>query len=98
MKKYLVEFDFGLHYAFGGSLEVLTGEELLRVENFVAKGSYLYLGEIEGKHSEIEGPLEASDFNIISENQEEIAIFEKLIGANYGAFSIIESIQEQTSN
>ena len=93
-KRYLVEFDFGLWYAFGCSLEILSEEDLKNVEEFVASGKEIYLGEIEGKHSEVYGPLEKKDYRIVTTDSKEIEVFEKLFGECYGAFCVLEAIGE----
>ena len=98
MKKYLVKFDFGLYYASGESLEVLTEDQFQKIKDFSAGGKEVYLGEIEGKHSETCGPLDAGDFTVISEDQDDIAVFEKLVGDNFGAFSMIETVEEVLEN
>ena len=93
-KLYLVKFDFGLYYAFGESIEILTEEELQKVKDFIAECKEVYLGEIEGKHSDVYGPLETTDFEIISEDQEKIKAFQELIGDNFGAFCMTSAINE----
>ena len=63
-KRYLVRFDFGLRDAFGEEVKLLTEEafELLNTKI----GSYIYLGEISGKHSEVSGNFESEDFKVLS--------------------------------
>ena len=97
MKKYLVQFDFGLYNAFGESLEVLTEEEFQKIKDFSESGEKVYLGEIEGKHSEVFGTLDAKDFKVISENQDDIAVFEKVLGWGFGAYSMLENVEEKLS-
>ena len=46
-----------------------------------AMGSRVYFGEILGKHSEIYGTLDAEDLEVLSEDQDEIAIFERTVGS-----------------
>jgi len=45
-----------------------------------AMGSRVYFGEILGKHSEIYGTLDPEDLEVLSEDQDEIAIFERTVG------------------
>ena len=94
MKKLLVKFDFGLYYAFGQTLEILTEEEYKKVLDFSDSKKEIYLGEIEGKHSEVYGPLDRKDISIISENNEDIEVFERLFPRGFGAFDMVEAIQE----
>ena len=94
MKKYLIEFDIGLLNAFGGSLELLTEDEYQMLLSFISDGTSLYFGEIEGKHSEIYGPLGREDYRIISTDPEEIKYFGKLFGTQYGAIDVLYTMQE----
>ncbi len=97
-KRYLVKFDFGLYYAFGEAVEILTETEMKKVRDFCSAKTRVYLGEIEGKHSEVYGPLSYDDWRIISEDQREIEVFEKLLGVNFGAFCMTELIDEALDN
>ena len=63
-KRYLVRFDFGLRDAFGEEVQLLTEEAFEKLNNKI--GSYIYLGEIEGKHSEVSGDFEKGDFTVLS--------------------------------
>ena len=54
--RYLVRFDFGLRDAFGEEVRLLTESDFEKLNNKI--GSYIYLGEIEGKHSEVSGDFE----------------------------------------
>ena len=63
-KRYLVRFDFGLNYAFGQELQLLTESDFEKINNKI--GSYIYLGEISGKHSEIDGNFEKDDFKLMA--------------------------------
>ena len=94
MKKYLVKFDFGLYNAFGKSLEVLTEEEFQKIKDFSASGKEVYLGEIEGKHSEIYGPLDTGDFEVLTQDPEKIKVFETLLNGHFGAFCMLERVEE----
>ena len=92
--KYLVHFDFGLRNAYGEAYEVLTEDELKMVKSFTGSDKEVYLGEIGGKHSEVYGTLESNDWKIISENQDDIEAFGRLVGNNIGAFMMTEKIRE----
>ena len=63
-KRYLVKFDIGLDDAFGQEVQLLTEEEFELLNTKI--GSYIYLGEISGKHSEIDGNFEKEDFVLMS--------------------------------
>lgn len=62
--RYLVRFDFGLRDAFGEEVRLLTESDFEKLNNKI--GSYIYLGEIEGKHSEVSGDFEKGDFTIMA--------------------------------
>jgi hypothetical protein len=79
IKKHLVKFDFGLRDAFGQQLQVLDENELQELKDNI--GIEIYLGEYEGKHSEVRGPLEESDYTILNVPDEFIEQFEKHIGS-----------------
>ena len=68
-KRYLVEFDFGLNDAFGQELQLLTESDFEKLNNKI--GSYIYLGEISGKHSEIDGNFEKDDFELMATYEED---------------------------
>lgn len=90
--RYLVRFDFGLYYAFGKAIEVLSEKEMKMINDFSESGKEVNLGEIEGKHSEAYGPLEKSDYRVISTDEAEIETFIKLVGYNFGAFYMSEAV------
>lgn len=46
-----------------------------------AVGEQVYFGEILGKHSDVYGPLEAKDLEVISRDPNEIAVFERTVGS-----------------
>lgn len=68
-KRYLVRFDFGLRYAFGEEVRLLTESDFEKLNNKI--GSYIYLGEISGKHSEIDGNFEKDDFELLATYEED---------------------------
>ena len=49
-------------------------------------GREAYFGEVLGKHSEIDGMIEESDFTIKSDNQEFIAKIEERLGDHLSGF------------
>ena len=68
-KRYLVRFDFGLSDAFGEEVQLLTEADFEKLNNKI--GSYIYLGEISGKHSEIDGNFEKEDFKLMATYEED---------------------------
>ncbi len=62
MKK-LWKFEWDSDYAFIGGLFTATDEE---VRGLI--GQELFLGECEGKHSEVYGIIEESEITLVSDN------------------------------
>lgn len=62
MKK-LWKFQWETNYAFIGGLFCATDEE---IENLI--GRKIYLGEYEGKHSEVYGTVDKEDIILVSDN------------------------------
>jgi len=93
--KYLVRLDFRIPFAFGKVTAVLTEEEFKRLEVAAEEEREINPGEIAGKHSDLMGTIDKSDYEVISTNQEEIAVVEKLFGKNYGAFNIMDVIDNE---
>lgn len=84
-KRYLVRFDFGLRYAFGVEVQLLTEADFEKLNNKI--GSYIYLGEIEGKHSEVSGDFEKGDFTVMAtyeEGSEFVKEWDKQFPQGYG--------------
>lgn len=59
----MVRLDFGLRDAFGKQIIVLKKEEYEELVNGI--GTEIYIGEYEGKHSEVAGKMESNDFKIL---------------------------------
>lgn len=62
MKK-LWKFEWENYYAFIGGLFAATDEE---VKNMI--GKEIFLGEYEGKHSEVYGTIEEGEIVLVSDN------------------------------
>lgn len=62
MKK-LWKFEWDGDYAFIGGLFVATDEE---VQSLI--GKEIYIGEYEGKHSEVYGTVEEDEITLVSDN------------------------------
>ena len=97
--RYLVRFDFGLNDAFGEEVQLLTSQELQFLKDNI--GTEIYLGEIEGKHSEVYGTLESSDFKILAEYEEDnvfVKEFDRHFNHGFGIdiFSaLVEAVNEE---
>lgn len=65
---------------------VATSDAINRIQ-----GEYVRFGEILGKHSEIEGEIEAGDFKLLSDEPQVIYIFENYVGSvGYNPFDYID--------
>ena len=97
--RYLVRFDFGLRDAFGEEVQLLTPQELQFLKDNI--GTEIYLGEIGGKHSEVYGTLESSDFKILAEYEEDnvfVKEFDRHFNRGFGIniFSaLVEAVNEK---
>lgn len=78
MKK-LYHFDFDTYYSNTEGLFVADEADVA-----AALGQTIYLGEVEGKHSEVSGPLEHTDLNVVTDDPAFIAQFEQLFPKGFG--------------
>lgn len=62
----------------GGSVESIFVATQEQIDSII--GKRVYFGEILGKHSEVIGDLESCEFEVLSEDQDFIEKFEKIIG------------------
>lgn len=93
--RYLVKFDFGLRDSFGEELRLLTEEQFWFVKGMF--GTEIYLGEIEGKHSEVYGDFEESDFKLLKtfdDACEFVKEFDTILPQGFG-INIFEALEEK---
>lgn len=79
MSKKLYRFDFDTYYSNTEGLFVADEADVA-----AAIGQEIWLGEIEGKHSEVHGPLEETDLKVITDDPAFIARFEQLFPKGFG--------------
>ncbi len=72
----LVRFSWSLNRRSLGSVFETTRE---RLEQF--PGLPVYFGEVDGKHSEVHGRLQASNFEVLAANPEEIGAIKRVLGS-----------------
>ena len=89
----MIRLNFGLRDAFGEEIIVLTKEQYEKLENNV--GAEIYIGEWEGKHSEVYGTLEKDDFSVIKCSDEFKSEFLKLFKSGFG-LPIFEAFEKAT--
>lgn len=71
---YKFQFDCGRM----GNLSGLFIAEKDAVKDLIESGKEVYFGEVLGRHSEIAGPVEASDVEMLSDEPDDVKLFEKL--------------------
>lgn len=79
MSKKLYQFDFHTYYSNTEGLFVADEADVA-----AALGQKIWLGEIEGKHSEVGGPLEEKDLKVITNDPVFISQFEQLFPNGFG--------------
>lgn len=79
MSKKLYRFDFNTYYSRTEGLFVADEAAVA-----AAIGQQIWLGEIEGKHSEVGGPFEEKDLAIVTDDPAFIAQFEELFPRGFG--------------
>jgi len=57
-------------------------------------GKEIYFGEILGKHSDIHGPLEESDIEVVSEDQDFIEKLVALLGTTVSGYNPLSYLEE----
>ncbi|UYD59120.1 hypothetical protein HPMBJEAJ_00005 [Aeromonas phage avDM6] len=88
LKLYRFYWDAGRN----GSVEGIFVEDSEVVEKYI--GSYVYFGEILGKHSEVDGTLDREDLEIVTDDQEKIQWLVSLMGYSISGYNPISYIRE----
>lgn len=84
-KRYLVKSVSYTYYARGMiCVEIVSQDKLDQLRKLVEAGFSFYEHEKAGKHSESHVQLDNSDFVIVSEDESDIATFERLFGSYVG--------------
>lgn len=89
LKLYSFHWDCGR----SGDLDGLFVAEEDQIESAI--GKRLYFGEVLGKHSEVEGILEASDLEEVSSEQDKITWLVDLLGTSISGFNPLEYLEEE---
>jgi hypothetical protein len=89
LKLYSFHWDCGR----SGDLDGLFVAEEDQVESAI--GKRLYFGEVLGKHSDVEGILEASDLEEVSSEQDKITWLVDLLGTSISGFNPLEALAEE---
>ncbi len=75
-----------------GSLDGLFIATQEEVDNAI--GKYMYFGEVLGKHSEVEGNLEANEITLVSEDRDKVEWLLGILGNCVSGFNPLEYIRE----
>lgn len=59
-----------------------------------AVGCEMYFGEVLGKHSDVQGTLEAHEIKLVSSDQDKVEWLLELLGENVSGFNPLDYIQE----
>ena len=79
MSKKLYQFDFDTYYSNTEGLFVADEADVA-----AAMGKQVWLGSLEGKHSEVYGDLEECDLKVITDDPAFIEQFERLFPGGFG--------------
>lgn len=91
----LIKFELSLRGTDLCLAAIVDEEEWKLLENKMKSNYTVYLGEVAGKHSAVNVELEENDFKILSEDPNEIAVFQKLFGNEFGNISISYFIEDE---
>ena len=73
----------------GGDLESVFTATRAEVEELY--GQYIVFGEVLGKHSDVQGTLEADEFEVLSEDPQLVELFRKHVGSTgHSPFDYLE--------
>lgn len=76
-----------------GSLDGLFIATQEQVDSAI--GKQMYFGEVLGKHSEVQGTLEAHEVTLVSSDQDKVDWLLNLLGTRVSGFNPLEYIQDQ---
>ena len=80
-----------------GSVEGVFIEDSELVDMCIGKS--VYFGEILGKHSEVYGTLDSSDLKVLTDDQEFVAMFQKILGSSWqSGYNPIDTIIERVED
>ena len=59
-------------------------------------GKHVYFGEVLGKHSEVEGTLDSGDVSLVSDDPNDVAVFERLkLSTGFNPLSYMDAEEEE---
>lgn len=82
-----------------GSLAGIFVSEKQSMEKLIASGKDVHFGEVLGKHSEISGPIEADDIQLVSDDPAVVEMFEaNKMETGYNPFDYFDEEDDDDSN
>ncbi len=88
---------YRLNFSCGrqGSLEGIFTADQEAMRELIKSGKEIYFGEVLGKHSEICGPIEEQDIEVVTDDQNVVAMFELHdFASGYNPFDYINDDDE----
>lgn len=79
-----------------GSLDGLFIAKQEQVDNAI--GKHMYFGEVLGKHSEVQGELEAREVKLISSDQDKVLWLYELLGSDVSGFNPLSYISDDEAD
>ncbi|MGG1440871.1 hypothetical protein ABE354_02200 [Brevibacillus laterosporus] len=98
MKEMLVksDIDFSYYSLDLVAYEIITEDQWQVIQKAMKDKLSIYLGEMAGKHSEVEFQLEENDVELVTDDQNKIQFFKELFASNFiGNYSLVEKIFEK---
>lgn len=87
-------YRFWQNWGRMGELHAIFVADAADVANAI--GKRLYFGEVLGKHSDIYGPLEASDVTLVSDAADDVATFERLkLASGYNPLEYLDEADDE---
>lgn len=88
---YKFHFDCGR----GGTLYGLFIAKVQDMKNLVKSKKEVYFGEVAGKHSEVYGSVDKTDFTLVSIKEEDVEVVERLnLETGYNPFDYLSEENE----
>ena len=84
MSEVLASFKHNTYYGSVHGIYVMSLEDWKKIKFIQGEGVDLYLGEVAGKHSDVESSFD--NFVLVSSDAKEIDTFKNLFGKTFGSY------------
>lgn len=92
MREVLVSFKYNGRYGSVNSIYIMDLEDWEKIKYLQYEDEELYLGEVEGKHSEVYSSFD--NFTLISSKSADISMFRNLFGETFGKYDPFDKAME----